>query len=77
MTKKKLLKALAVTAIATSLVACSDSSSKDKSAKDAATNSGSSVATTAPVVQGTDTVTKMLAILLVMAWVQLSKLIKM
>lgn len=58
MTKKKLLKALAVAAIATSLVACSDSSSKDKSAKDVATNSGSSVATTAPVVQGTDTVTK-------------------
>ncbi|MEY8765497.1 MULTISPECIES: DsbA family protein [Francisella] len=60
MTKKKLLKALAVAAIATSLVACSDSSSKDKSTTDAVTNSGSSVATpTADVAtQNTDTITK-------------------
>ncbi|AJI54263.1 DsbA family protein [Francisella philomiragia] len=60
MTKKKLLKALAVAAIATSLVACSDSSSsKDKTTTEAATNSGSSVATVAPAVSSTDdTVTK-------------------
>ncbi|QEO56829.1 DsbA family protein [Francisella marina] len=60
MTKKKLLKALAVAAIATSLVACSDSSSKDKSTTEAVTNSGSSVATpTADVAtQNTDTITK-------------------
>ncbi len=60
MTKKKLLKALAVAAIATSLVACSDSSSsKDKATTGAATNSGSSVATVAPAVSSTDdTVTK-------------------
>ncbi|AEB27722.1 Outer membrane protein [Francisella cf. novicida Fx1] len=45
MTKKKLLKALAVAAIATSLVACSDSSSNDKTSTTAA-SSGSSVATT-------------------------------
>ncbi|MEY8702158.1 DsbA family protein [Francisella philomiragia] len=59
MTKKKLLKALAVATIATSLVACSDSSSKDKSTTEAATNSGSSVTTVAPAVSSTDdTVTK-------------------
>ncbi|AFJ43464.1 DsbA family protein [Francisella orientalis] len=60
MTKKKLLKALAVAAIATSLVACSDStSSKDKATTEATTNSGSSVATVAPAVSSTDdTVTK-------------------
>ncbi|GMN88781.1 DsbA family protein [Francisella sciaenopsi] len=60
MTKKKLLKALAVAAIATSLVACSDSSSsKDKATTEAVTNSGSSVATVAPAVSSTDdTVTK-------------------
>ncbi|ADA78790.1 DsbA-like infectivity potentiator lipoprotein FipB [Francisella tularensis] len=45
MTKKKLLKALAVAAIATSLVACSDSSSNDKTLT-TAVSSGSSVATT-------------------------------
>ncbi|AEE26408.1 DsbA-like infectivity potentiator lipoprotein FipB [Francisella hispaniensis] len=45
MTKKKLLKALAIAAITTSLVACSDSSNNDKSST-TSTSSGSSVATT-------------------------------
>ncbi|BCD90786.1 lipoprotein [Francisella halioticida] len=45
MTKKKLLKALAVAAITTSLVACSNGSSDDSSST-ASTSSGSTVATT-------------------------------
>jgi protein-disulfide isomerase len=47
MTKKKLLKALAVAAITTSLVACSNGSSDDTSSSTPAESSGSSVATTA------------------------------
>lgn len=47
MTKKKLLKALAIAAITTSLVACSNSSSDDSSTTtNASTNSGSTVAST-------------------------------
>ncbi|API86931.1 thioredoxin domain-containing protein [Francisella uliginis] len=46
MTKKKLLKALAVAAITTSLVACSNSSSDDSTSTTSAASSASTVATT-------------------------------